>query len=105
MATPDQIAQLRRMTSLSDDDQVYTDEVLGVYIDNLGSLEAAASAIWREKASALAGLVDTTESGSSRRLSQLYDQALKMGQAFQPGDEDDTLQPRQASFTVGMERL
>jgi len=104
MADASQIEQLRRLTALAEDDPIYTNEVLGLYIDNLGSVEAAAGAVWKEKAAALVGLVDVTESGSSRRLSQLYDQALKMGGAF-GSDDDDTGEPGRASFTVGIERV
>ena len=67
--TPDEIAQLRRMAGLADDDAVYTDEVLELYFDNLGGdLNAVAAAIWGEKAASASSLVDVTESGSSRRL-------------------------------------
>lgn len=104
MASEDEISQLRRLTGLPADDPVYTDEVLGTYIDNLGVLPAAA-VLWRERAAAAAGLVDITESGSSRKMSQMYDQFLKMGDALTPPDEDDTTEPGQASFTVQIERI
>lgn len=104
VATEDEIAQLRRLTGLAVDDATYTDEVLGTYIDNLGLLPAAA-VIWRERAASVAGLVDVTESGSSRKLSQLYSQFLKMGEGLTPEDDDDTTEPGQASFVVGIERV
>lgn len=100
MASEAEVARLRRITDLSADDEIYTDTLLGQLIDDLG-MESAASTVWKEKAAGLAGLVDTTESGSSRRLSQLYDQALKMGSAFTPPDPTPA---GASSFTVEIER-
>ncbi len=77
MADEATIARLRRLTALSEDDQVYTDAVLDGMIEDLG-FETAAAAIWQEKAAAVAGLVDTTESGSSRSLSKLREAYLGM---------------------------
>lgn len=103
MASLDEIAQLRRMAGLDADDETYTDQVVGTYIDNLGSIQAAAGAIWGEKAAAAASLVDVTESGSSRSLSQLQRAALAMQQHFTP--DDPTPEPAKASFTVGIQRV
>lgn len=102
MASESEVFRLRRMTDVDDGDTTYTYEVLAQYIDDLGSLEAAAGAVWTEKAASAAALVDVTESGSSRRLSQLADQALKMRNHFTPDPDDDT---RGSSFTVGVERV
>lgn len=104
MASEDEVEQLRRMVDVTADDQKWTYEVLASYIDSLsGNLAAAAGAIWREKAASFASLTDVSESGSSRRLSQMHDQALKMASHFDPSDTtDDT---RGMSFTTGMERL
>lgn len=101
MATADEVTRLRRITDLAADDPIYTDSLLGQLIDDLG-IETAASQVWKEKAATLAGLVDTTESGSSRRLSQLYDQALKMGQAFAPAEPAGG--PGGSTYTVEVER-
>lgn len=100
MASLDEVARLRRLTDVAEDDETYTSDLLGQLIDDLG-METAAGTVWREKAAKYAGLVDVTESGSSRRLSQLYDQALRVGQTFTPDPEDDT---RGRSFTVEVER-
>lgn len=100
MADQSQIESLRRMTALEEDDPTYTDSLLGGMIDDLG-FEAAASQIWREKAATVAGLVDMTESGSTRRLSQLRESYLAMGTAVNP---PDTVDPG-GSFTVEIERV
>jgi hypothetical protein len=87
------------MTALDADDAVYTDTVIDGMIEDLG-FEAAASAVWQEKAASVAGLVDTTESGSSRRLSQLREAYLEMGGAI--GGDTST---GAGSFTVEIERV
>lgn len=102
MATDDQIASLRRATALEADDPAYTDTLLGGLFDDLG-LAAAAAQVWQEKAASYAGLVDTTESGSTRRLSQLHEQAMKMRDAL--AEETDTTLPATASFVVQIERV
>lgn len=101
MASIDDIARLRRVTALEPADAVYTDSLLGGMIDDLG-FEAAASRVWQEKAAVAASLVDTTESGSSRRLSQLQENALRMSQQYRQDLTDDTAGK---SFTVAVERL
>ncbi len=101
MATESEIARLRRVTDLAANDAVYTDELLSALIDELG-FEATAASIWKEKAASFAGLVDTTESGSSRSLSQLYKNALEMSGTVGPAEEAVT---SGGSFTVEIERL
>lgn len=101
MADEATIARLRRMTDLAVDDAVYTDELLSGYIDDLG-LDGANTAVWREKAAKFAQLVDTTESGSSRSLSQLYKQAMEM--AGGP-EEEEASTTTGGSFTVAIERV
>lgn len=100
MADEATLARFRRMTALTDEDAVYTDSVLDGMIEDLG-FETAASTVWREKAAAVAGLVDTTESGSSRRLSQLRSAYLEMGTAIGGVAETTT----GGSFTVEIERV
>jgi hypothetical protein len=99
MADEATLARFRRMTALADDDLVYTDAVIDGMIEDLG-FEAAASAVWQEKAAGVAGLVDTTESGSTRRLSQLHEQFLAMGGALGGGAAAGG-----GSFTVEIERV
>lgn len=100
LASETDIATLRRMTALDSSDPVYTDELLGGMIDDLG-LEAASKQIWREKAAAAAGLVDMSESGSSRSLSQLRKGYLEMADAVGGGEETTT----GGTFTVPIERV
>lgn len=81
---PEVIQQLRRMTAETDtESSVYSDEEMDVAITAAdGNLRAAAAQIWDEKAAALAALVDTSESGSSRRMSQAHTNALAMATGY-----------------------
>lgn len=103
MATANEVAQLRRMTDVSTDDTVYTEEILASIIDSHPSIEAAAAQVWTEKAAKFAGSVDMSESGSSRSFSQLHKNALAMRD--QMAAMADQSAPKAASFTVGVERV
>lgn len=102
MATESEIAALRRATALQVDDPVYTDSLLGGLIDDLG-FNSASATVWREKAASVAGLVDTTESGSSRSLSQLRKGYLEMASGANPSAEPEVVGGM--SFTVPVERV
>lgn len=85
MASPEQIADLRRLIDQPDNTAPWTDEVLSARIDALGvnpDIRSLAGSIWSEKAASYAGLVDVKEGNSDRKLSQLYKQALTMAEAF-----------------------
>lgn len=101
MATEAEIARFRRVTALSPDDEVYTDAVIDGMIEDLG-FEAAAAAVWTEKAASVAGLVDTTESGSSRQLSQLRKAYMEMATGVNPVTDTGS---GGGSYTVEIERV
>lgn len=89
MASPEQIAELRRKIS-EPDESTYTDEMLGGLIDAAsGNINGVAADIWEEKASTYAELVDYSEAGSSRKNGQLYKNALEMA-AYYRGLESST---------------
>lgn len=109
MATPEQIAQFRRMIGELSNTAPWDDAYVSSVIDASASLNAAAARAWEEKAALYAGMVDTAESGSSRRLSQLQDQALKMAAHYRGlaageavGDETDLTG---YSYSVPIERV
>lgn len=75
MATQDQLDDLKRLIG----DTNFTDEELGEIIDeNNGNLQAAASVVWESQAARYSKIVDITESGSSRKMGDLFDNAMKM---------------------------
>jgi len=86
VATPEEIAQLRLLigtTNLNDDQ-------LGAILDAEGSIEGAAAAVWESKAASSATLVNVSESGSSRSLSDVHKNALAMAKYWRGQDEIDS---------------
>lgn len=83
MATIDQIAALRRMINEADNVEPWTDDTLTLLIDASVDLEAAAASIWRSKAASVAHLVDISEGGSSRKMSEMYDNFLAVARSFE----------------------
>jgi pectin methylesterase-like acyl-CoA thioesterase len=79
MATEEQILELRGLVSEPDDSSGWTDAKLAAAIDSTDSLNGAASKVWYLKAGEYASLVDVSESGSSRKLSDLRKNAMEMG--------------------------
>lgn len=82
MATVEEVATLRRITAEPGTDN-YTDEALSGYIDAAGSVDGAAAAIWQEKAAKASKLVNVSESGSSRSMQQIYQNALDMAKFYE----------------------
>lgn len=83
MATPDQITALRAMIGQPDNVEPWTDAVLGTIIDAAkGELNTAAYNVWTSKAASTASLVDVTEGGSSRKMSDVHKNALAMASVF-----------------------
>lgn len=83
MTTEEQIIRLRRMTAEPEGQSSYSNDDLSEIIDNeAGDLDAAASFIWTEKASAYSEMVDISEAGSSRRNSQLMTNAMDMASFY-----------------------
>jgi len=107
MATPEQINELRRMIGELDNAAPWENDYVGSLIDASASLNTAAMKAWEQKAALYAGMVDTAESGSSRRLSQLQDQALKMAAHYRSlveGEAGTEVDLTGYSYTVFSER-
>jgi hypothetical protein len=82
MATAEEIAALRLLIAEPTGDP-YTDAVLSTMIDAVSAdLNRAAYDVWVQKAAAAAELVDMSEGGSSRKMGDIYEQALAMAQHF-----------------------
>lgn len=89
MATPEEISALRPM--IGDESEPYkrTDEVLSAMIDEDGSnLNRTASRIHGFEAVRLSRLVNTSESGSSRAMGDLYKNALALSKYYDDLDVD-----------------
>lgn len=86
------IDDLRYATNEPEGDSNYNDDRLGeILLEADGSLAAAAAAIWREKAAKASELVDMAEGASSRKLSDLQANALRMAKMYQ--DQADSQTP------------
>lgn len=83
MATPTQIESIRRLTNSAEG---YTDEELGALIDSGMTENQIAYRVWNEIAASTASLVNVSESGSSRNLSDLHKNALTMANTFRDGE-------------------
>lgn len=70
--------------------------------DGTYNLNGIAGKVWGIKAASYVESVDTSESGSSRKASQMFDHAIKMAQLFDggDGDEDDASIPAPRSTRV-----
>jgi adenine-specific DNA methylase len=82
MATPDQIAEVREYIAEAGIANGWTDARIEEYIDREADLYLAASAIWSSKAATYASLVNVSESGSSRSMGSLIDNAIKMAKLY-----------------------
>ena len=63
--------------------QTLTDEEIVAAYNETDSFNAMMAILWRRIASRQAGLVDIQEGSSSRKLSQLYTQALVMAERYE----------------------
>jgi hypothetical protein len=94
VATESEIAYVRDLIGEPDDSNGWSDERIGTIIDGSTSLRLAASDIWGVKASKFTKMVDITESGSSRKMSQLFSNALAMQKALREDEEtEDPVDP------------
>jgi hypothetical protein len=78
MAEADEVLLLREYILEPDDANGWTDERLGGYIDRAGSVKGAAAEVWDVKAAEVSDLVNVSENGSSRNLSDLFKNAQAM---------------------------
>lgn len=78
MATADEIAAFRLLIDEHEDKTPYSDQEISARLDAAVSKQALAAEIWMEKAAKYASLVNVSESGSSRNLSDLHKNALAM---------------------------
>lgn len=77
MASAEAINALRRMINDVSEPFDYSTEDLNARLDSGLSPDAISATVWREKAAKFSELVDISESGSSRKLSDLRKGALE----------------------------
>ena len=87
MATQAQIIELRVKIQEPLNEPPFTDEALGALIDAAGGdTDAVARTFWQGKAASVAHLVDISEGGSSRKMSDMYKNFLAIADTFAPED-------------------
>jgi len=101
MATALQILELRNTTQTVDD-AAYTDEFLGALIDAYGMTESERK-VWIAKRNQVAALVDISEGGSQRKMSQIFDQYSQIVAGYDEGAPDPSaaVAPRTREITRG----
>lgn len=75
------ITQLDELKALVGE-TIYTDEELTEILIATGSVNGAAAYVWRSKVTSSVGMVDISESGSSRKMSDVYNQNLSMAEYY-----------------------
>lgn len=83
MAAPTSLALLRRLIDEPTTATYADDELNSRLSDAVGDRNVVALEVWQEKMSAAASLVNTSEGGSSRSMSQAFDHAQAMVEHFQ----------------------
>lgn len=86
MATPTEIALLRQKIQEPQNVDPYTDDFLSNLIDQYG-MDSAAGQVWEAKAASVAKLVDISEGGSQRKMSQVFTQYSTLADKFNSKSE------------------
>jgi hypothetical protein len=99
MATLTEIASLRKITNGAEG---YTDQQLSDLLDGGATEQQLAYRIWNELAASYATLVDVSESGSSRSLSELHKNALNIAAVYSPSAASEVaVKPRTRKMVRG----
>jgi hypothetical protein len=94
MADQSSILQLRELIAEFEDEGQYANQRLSEALDaQSGDLNVTAARIWRAKARLVAVLVDTSEGGSSRKNSQLYDRYMAIAETLDPAPVPEVVLP------------
>jgi hypothetical protein len=102
VATAEEIAAFRLLIDEAADALPYDDISLTNRLDAASSPQALGREIWLEKAAKFASLVNVSESGSSRSMSDLHKNAIAMAKALGDAEPDA---PGGAISGVRMHRL
>lgn len=100
MATEAQILEVRDYIAEEDDTNGWTDEKIGAYVDAAANTHIAAANIWSAKATRYSTLVDVSESGSTRRLGSLLDNALRLSKQFRTSGAELVIATSETTFVI-----
>lgn len=97
MAEAEHIALVRTYTDETTNEH-WDDTALGALIDELG-IEGATARVWQAKQARYSRLVDVSEAGAQRRMSQAFDHAKEMAEQWTAIAAADSLAGRRASVS------
>jgi hypothetical protein len=90
MASDEDLSMLKLMVG----SEMFTDDQLKTIIDaNSSDLTLASAQVWEIRAGKYHGLVNISESGSSRSMGDLYKNAIAMASYYRGKKSDDVLDP------------
>lgn len=98
MATAEQIAEVRVATREYVNVEPFTNDYISSMIDQYGII-GAEQRIWIAKRNQAATLVDTSEGGSSRKNSQVFDQYSKIVAGYESAEGEEQQATARASRT------
>ena len=87
MADPIQISEIQDLMPGGDED--WDEAKISSYLDADKTVPECLQLFWESRASRLHTMIDISESGSSRSLSRLYDNALKLAEYWAGKVEKD----------------
>lgn len=106
MASEADIEAVKDLMPGSDED--WDDQKIGIYLDAGRSIAKVMQLFWESRASKLHTMIDISESGSSRSLSRLYDNAMKLAEYWdakvakeeEKAEEEEKDEDRRLSFNT-----
>jgi hypothetical protein len=106
MAAAEEIAEVRGMLGPNSVAEGWTDERIGAELDAGDSPNTIARKYWESRMASTTNLADVSESGSSRRLQQIFSNNQSMAAYFRGREaaEDPENQPGNFSFVREMRR-
>jgi hypothetical protein len=93
MATPEQIVIVRQLLPSGAAAEGWDDTYIGTMIDALFTTSNILWQYWEGAAARMSKMVDTAESGSSRKMSDLFDNALAMAKYWKGKVDQEELPP------------
>lgn len=96
MAEPADIALVKDLLPPEAHDEGWNEEKVGVYLDGGYSKYQAVALYWESKASRLYQMIDISESGSSRSLSKIYENAKGLAEYWRDRDAQEKLEAEKA---------
>jgi hypothetical protein len=105
MASPDDIDEVRFMLGPNAEAEGWTDEKIGDMLDAGSSPAQIAQQYWESQMASTATLVDVSESGSSRRMSQVSQNAANLANYWGHVAAQETTTAQQGAVSREIRRV